>query len=162
EIANLFEDEGLGEFDRTLVAAAMARFGDERGAAHLVERIEADHDDRPIAAEWAGRLGVQQAADALAELADEEGDPARGAAMRARARRRGRRADVPAPLIDAHAHLDFAEYGGDLDGVLSRARTAGLVHIVVIGQWREGAGMDGALDAVKLAERDRSFFSATA
>src|SRR3954452_16074522 len=88
EIATLFEDEGLGEFDRTLVAAAMARFGDARGAAHLVERIETDHDDRPIAAEWAGRLGVQQAADALTALADEEGDPARGAAMRALGRLR--------------------------------------------------------------------------
>ncbi len=83
EIAQLFEDESLGDFDRTLVAAALSRFGDARGAAHLVSRIESDSDDRPIAAEWAGRLGVQDAVPALAELADLEGDPARGAAMRA-------------------------------------------------------------------------------
>jgi HEAT repeat protein len=83
EIAKLFEDESLGEFDRTLVAAAMARFGDARGGAHLVERIEQDADDRPVAAEWAGRLGVEAAAPALGELADAEGDPAQGAAMRA-------------------------------------------------------------------------------
>src|SRR5262249_50435932 len=83
EIARLFEDESLGDFDRTLVAAAMARFGHARGGAHLVERIEKSGDDRPIAAEWAGRLGVQEAAHALNELADEEDDPARGAAMRA-------------------------------------------------------------------------------
>jgi HEAT repeat protein len=83
QIAELFEEESLGEFDKTLVAAAMARFGDARGAAHLVERIEADADDRPVAAEWAGRLGVQQAIGALEGLAEEEGDPAQGAAMRA-------------------------------------------------------------------------------
>src|SRR5258706_2576349 len=69
---------------------------------------------------------------------------------------------MPAPLIDAHAHLDFAEYGGDLDAIVARAREAGLVHIVVIGQWREGAGMKGALDALRLAQRDPAFFSATA
>jgi HEAT repeat protein len=82
-LRELFDDESLGEFDRTLVAAAMARFGDARGAAHLVERIERAGDDRPIAAEWAGRLGVKEAEAALTALADEEGDPARGAAMRA-------------------------------------------------------------------------------
>jgi HEAT repeat protein len=82
-IAALFEDESLGDFDRTLVAAALARFGDARGGAHLVERIESDSDDRPVAAEWAGRLGVQGAVPSLSSLADEEGDPARGAAMRA-------------------------------------------------------------------------------
>src|SRR5439155_3046976 len=82
-IRELFDDESLGDFDRTLVAAALARFADRRGAMHLVERIERDADDRPIAAEWAGRLGVNEAIPALSELADVEGDPARGAAMRA-------------------------------------------------------------------------------
>lgn len=83
DIVQLFEDESLGEFDRTLVAAALARFGEKRGGAHLVERIEAAGDDRPIAAEWAGRLGVQDAVPGLSDLADAEGEPARGAAMRA-------------------------------------------------------------------------------
>lgn len=83
EIAQLFEDESLGDFDRTLTAAAMARFGDARGAGHLVARIEAEGDDRPVATEWAGRLGVRQAAEALRALAGTEGDPARGAALRA-------------------------------------------------------------------------------
>ncbi|MGZ6143373.1 MAG: HEAT repeat domain-containing protein, partial [Myxococcales bacterium] len=82
EIAKLFDDESLGDFDRTLVAASMARFGDPRGGEHLVSRIEEDADDRPIAAEWAGRLGVADAIPALDALADAEGDPARGAAMR--------------------------------------------------------------------------------
>src|SRR5206468_455587 len=65
EIARVFEDESLGEFDRTLAAAALARFGDERGGKHLIDRIEQPGDDRPVAAEWAGRLGVQQAVGAL-------------------------------------------------------------------------------------------------
>lgn len=71
--------------------------------------------------------------------------------------------DAAAPaLIDSHAHLDFADYGSDLDATVARAREVGLVHVVVIGQWREGKGMAGARDAIALAGRDRSFFSATA
>jgi HEAT repeat protein len=61
----------------------MARFGDARGGAHLISRIETAADDRPIAAEWAGRLGVQEAIPTLSELADSEGDAAQGAAIRA-------------------------------------------------------------------------------
>lgn len=60
------------------------------------------------------------------------------------------------PLIDSHAHLDFDEYGADLDAVVQRARDAGLVHVVVVGQFPK------LRDAVDLAKRDRSFFSATA
>jgi HEAT repeat protein len=82
-IADVFEDDSLGEFDRTLAAAALARFGDARGAAHLVARLESDAGDRPIAAEWVGRLGVKDAIPALEELAGTEGDAAQGAAIRA-------------------------------------------------------------------------------
>ena len=88
EIGSLFEQESLGDFDRTLAAAALARFGDPRGSAHLVARIEADGDDRPIAAEWVGRLGVQDAVAVLTEVAESEGDPAQGAAIRALGRLR--------------------------------------------------------------------------
>jgi TatD DNase family protein len=67
------------------------------------------------------------------------------------------------PLIDSHAHLDFADYGQDLDGVVERARAAGLVHVVLIGQYREGkGGIDAAREALELSRRDRTFFSATA
>ncbi|MGZ4348327.1 MAG: HEAT repeat domain-containing protein, partial [Gaiellaceae bacterium] len=83
EIGKLFERESLGEFDRTMAAAALARFGDARGGAHLVSRIESDADDRPIAAEWAGRLGVKEAIPALTEVAEADGDLAQGAAIRA-------------------------------------------------------------------------------
>jgi HEAT repeat protein len=42
-----------------------------------------DGDDRPVATEWAGRLGVHDAIPVLTELAETEGAVARGAAMRA-------------------------------------------------------------------------------
>src|SRR5512132_954042 len=62
-------------------------------------------------------------------------------------------------LVDSHAHLDGY---ADRPDVVARAREAGLSHVVVIGQWREGDGMAGAREAVALARADRSFFSATA
>src|SRR5207237_7967827 len=62
-------------------------------------------------------------------------------------------------LVDAHAHLDAYS---DRAEVVARAKAAGLVHVVAVGQWREGAGMAGAQDAIALAKEDRSFFSATA
>jgi len=73
-------------------------------------------------------------------------------------------------LIDSHAHLDFSDYGDDLADTLRRAREAGLVHIVVVGQWRDpgearpGArgGMVAARDAIELARADPTFLSATA
>lgn len=58
-------------------------------------------------------------------------------------------------LIDSHAHLDFEEYG-DLDEVVARAKAAGLVHVVAVGQYPHPER------AVELARRDRGFFSATA
>ncbi|MFL5453548.1 MAG: HEAT repeat domain-containing protein, partial [Myxococcales bacterium] len=82
-VAALFEEESLGEFDRTLAAAALRRMGDPRGAEHLCARIAEGSDDAPIAAEWAGRLGVGEAVTALEDTAEREGDPARGAALRA-------------------------------------------------------------------------------
>ena len=70
-------------------------------------------------------------------------------------------------LIDSHAHLDFEDYGQDRAEVIARARAAGVVHVVLIGQWREPkeAGQSGlwaARETLALAKSDRSFFSATA
>jgi HEAT repeat protein len=87
-LVELFDDESLGEFDRTMTAAALARLGDARGTAHLVERLSGDGDDRPIAAEWVGRLGLGEGIPALEELSMAEGDLARGAALRALGRLR--------------------------------------------------------------------------
>jgi TatD DNase family protein len=64
-------------------------------------------------------------------------------------------------LIDSHAHLDFEDYGADLPAVIERARGAGLVRIVLVGQWREGKGMAGAAAAIALARQEPAFFSAT-
>src|ERR671926_341277 len=74
------------------------------------------------------------------------------------------------PLIDSHAHLDFADYGADLAETLRRAREAGLVHIVVLGQWRDPGelrpgsrgGRAGPRAATELARTEPSFMSATA
>ena len=61
-------------------------------------------------------------------------------------------------LIDSHAHLDFEDYASDLDGVVARARAAGLERIVCIGLWRAPGSFGNALE---LAARDPSFFAAT-
>jgi HEAT repeat protein len=108
-IAGLFDDEMLGEFDRTLAAAALARLGDARGGTHLAERVAASSDDAPVAAEWAGRLRVQQAVPALEELSGREGDPARGAALRALGRLRvsGAEARLLAIARDANTADDL-------------------------------------------------------
>jgi TatD DNase family protein len=39
---------------------------------------------------------------------------------------------VVCPLIDSHCHLDFPDFAGDLDGVVARARTAGVARMVTI------------------------------
>ena len=35
-------------------------------------------------------------------------------------------------LVDSHCHLDFPDFGGDLDGIVGRARDAGIGRIVTI------------------------------
>jgi TatD DNase family protein len=44
---------------------------------------------------------------------------------------------MSAPLVDTHAHLHFPELAADLDGVLERARDAGVIAMVTIGTDRE-------------------------
>jgi TatD DNase family protein len=61
-------------------------------------------------------------------------------------------------LVDSHAHLDFEDYAADLDGVVGRARAAGLERIVCVGLWRRPGDFGNALE---LASRDPGFFSAT-
>jgi TatD DNase family protein len=61
-------------------------------------------------------------------------------------------------LIDSHAHLDAEDFAADLDGVITRARAAGLERIVCVGLWRAPGSFGNALE---LAGRDPSFFSAT-
>jgi TatD DNase family protein len=61
-------------------------------------------------------------------------------------------------LIDSHAHLDFEDFEADLDGVVARARAAGLERIVCVGLWRRPGDFGNALE---LAARDPAFFAAT-
>jgi len=51
-------------------------------------------------------------------------------------------------LIDTHAHLDFPDFGNDLDEVLARAEAAGITRIVTIG-----TSIEGSRRAVELAEK---------
>jgi TatD DNase family protein len=57
-------------------------------------------------------------------------------------------------LIDTHAHLHFPELADDLDGVLERARAAGVTAMVTIGTDRETNPA-----AVALAERLDSVYA---
>ena len=52
-------------------------------------------------------------------------------------------------FFDTHAHLDFKDFGGDLDRVLARARAAGVARMISIGSGRRTAS---AAAAVTLAE----------
>ncbi|MBM3566107.1 MAG: LuxR family transcriptional regulator, partial [Alphaproteobacteria bacterium] len=36
-------------------------------------------------------------------------------------------------LVDSHCHLDFPDFGDDLDAVVGRAKTAGVETILTIG-----------------------------
>lgn len=40
---------------------------------------------------------------------------------------------MTAPLFDTHCHLDARRYGGDIEGVLTRARAAGVTRLCAIG-----------------------------
>jgi TatD DNase family protein len=51
-------------------------------------------------------------------------------------------------LIDTHAHLDYPDFADDLDGVIARAREAGVTRIITIG-----TGVESSRRAVALAER---------
>ena len=131
-VAALFEDEGAGEFDRTMAAAALARLGDARGGEHLARRIAEGADDGPVAAEMAGRLGVQEAVPALSAVAEDEAALARGAALRALGRLRAPgaeerllalAADVSAP---EDLRMDAAEGLAELDTTPARE----LLHVL--------------------------------
>ncbi len=55
----------------------------------------------------------------------------------------------PAPLFDTHAHLDFPGLAEDLDGLLARARAAGVTRIVSIGAGRGPGSLEGALEIAR-------------
>ncbi len=49
------------------------------------------------------------------------------------------------PLVDSHCHLDYRDFADDLDGVLTRARTAGVGAIVTIATMLSRASASLAL-----------------
>ncbi|HEY8901525.1 MAG TPA: TatD family hydrolase [Chthoniobacterales bacterium] len=57
-------------------------------------------------------------------------------------------------LIDTHAHLDYPDFADDLDGVIARAREAGVTRIITIG-----TGVESSRRAVALAERFDNIFA---
>jgi TatD DNase family protein len=58
-------------------------------------------------------------------------------------------------MIDTHAHLDDAAFSGDLPGVMERARSAGVDHIVTVG-----TDMASSRTAAKLSEGHESIWAA--
>jgi TatD DNase family protein len=58
-------------------------------------------------------------------------------------------------LIDTHAHLDFPDFGNDLDDVLRRARDAGITRIITIG-----TSLQSSRRAIDLAEKHPAVFAA--
>src|SRR4051794_11822863 len=59
------------------------------------------------------------------------------------------------PLIDTHAHLQDEPLRDDLDGVLQRAREAGVVQVVAIGVTAEDSSQ-----VVGIAQRHPGVFAA--
>ena len=59
-------------------------------------------------------------------------------------------------LIDSHAHLDFDKFQDDFDGVLDRAREAGVVQIVTIGA---SDGFESNERAIAIAEAHPHIFA---
>ena len=53
-------------------------------------------------------------------------------------------------IIDSHCHLDFPDFAEDLDGVVERARAAGVERMITIG-----TKVSKAPGVVAIAERYR-------
>jgi len=57
-------------------------------------------------------------------------------------------------LIETHAHLDYADFQGDLEEVIARAAQAGVTRIITVG-----TGIESSRRAVGLAERFPAVFA---
>ena len=57
-------------------------------------------------------------------------------------------------LIDTHAHLDFPDFGDELDAILARAAAAGVTRVITIG-----TTVEGSRRAVALAEKYPNVFA---
>lgn len=57
-------------------------------------------------------------------------------------------------LVDSHAHLNFPELLADIDGVLARAKEAGVEKIIDIG-----TSLDDSLGAIEIAQKHDNLFA---
>lgn len=60
-----------------------------------------------------------------------------------------------AELIDSHCHLDFSQFADDREGVVARAREAGVMRIIA-----PGLDLDSSEKVVKLAEQFEGVYAA--
>jgi len=82
-IRKIFRRWLLAGFDRTQAAGALAKLGDDEGAAYLLKRTYSRRGmDRPFAIELCGDLRAAGAFERLMEILRDTKDPARGAAAR--------------------------------------------------------------------------------
>lgn len=58
-------------------------------------------------------------------------------------------------LIDSHAHLDFPDFKGEIDAIISRAAQAGVDRIITIG-----TSVESSRRAIALAEQHREIYAA--
>lgn len=63
--------------------------------------------------------------------------------------------NAPCELIDAHAHLDMARFEGDLDAVVARAASAGIIRIICAG-----IDLPSSRKAIELARRYSPIYAA--
>lgn len=71
-----------GRFDRLAAAAVLARLGDAKASAYLLDRARKGKIDKPVAIEWLGELRIPEGESHLKEIAADGTDPFRGAALR--------------------------------------------------------------------------------
>ena len=57
-------------------------------------------------------------------------------------------------LIDTHAHLDFPDFGNELDAILARAAAAGVTRVITLG-----TTVEGSRRAVAIAEKYPNVFA---
>ena len=57
-------------------------------------------------------------------------------------------------LIDTHAHLDFPDFGSELDAILARATANGVTRVITIG-----TTVEGSRRAVAIAEKYSNVFA---
>lgn len=129
-IRRIFKRWFLPAFDRTQAAGALARLGDQEGAAFLLERTRTRPStaDRAMAIELCGEVKVAGGLARLLEILADRKDPARGAA----ARGLGRLGDAAAlgalagvleePEVEEDVLLDAAEGLCRLGGAEARAK----------------------------------------